>query len=404
MFQTLDILIGFSLVMLIMSAAVTMVTQGVGTSMLNLKGRALRKVISRLLALLDRGLHPSDARKIANTILRDPLIAPPRKLAPGNALASVVHREELVKLILDFASNGDASKAHGLQGTASADMEQLRHEIAASLKQNGIDDPAAVLVAIRGAILELEKTSPELSTSMRASIAILTHAASDFVAKVNSWFDQSVDRASDIFTTNIRIVTFFVAVAIALLFQLNSFQLINRLSVDQKLRDQLVEAAIRRVDSGPPTTANVPPAPNASGATGGASSTQKPPSAGQVDSQDKSYVDQVMTQSGARDLEKYGLISFPTSAQEWSNRWPTDGRLDVLLHLVGILLSAALLSLGAPFWYSALANLLKLRSVISRKDDDQRTERQTTQTVAPAAAALPPDYRGGEAGDLTATG
>jgi hypothetical protein len=60
------------------------------------------------------------------------------------------------------------------------------------------------------------------------------------------------------------------------------------------------------------------------------------------------------------------------------------------MNLLGVLLSAALLSLGAPFWYSALADLLKLRSVISRKDDDQRTERQTTQTVQPTAVVLPP--------------
>src|SRR5947209_15639354 len=111
MFQTLDVLIGFSLVMLIMSMAVTMMTQGIGTSMLNLKGRALRKVISRVLALLDRDLSVKDAHAIANCILRDPLIAPPKKLWWGNALATVVHREELVKLILDFATKGDASKA-----------------------------------------------------------------------------------------------------------------------------------------------------------------------------------------------------------------------------------------------------------------------------------------------------
>ena len=36
--QTLDVLIGFTLVMLIMSAAVTMITQFVGTWLFNLKG------------------------------------------------------------------------------------------------------------------------------------------------------------------------------------------------------------------------------------------------------------------------------------------------------------------------------------------------------------------------------
>ena len=55
MLDTLDILVGFTLVMLIMSMAVTMLTQLIGSALLNLRGQALRIGTSRLLALLDRG-------------------------------------------------------------------------------------------------------------------------------------------------------------------------------------------------------------------------------------------------------------------------------------------------------------------------------------------------------------
>jgi hypothetical protein len=41
----------------------------------------------------------------------------------------------------------------------------------------------------------------------------------------------------------------------------------------------------------------------------------------------------------------------------------------------GIVLSTLLLSLGAPFWFEALKNLLRLRSSIATKDDEQRTSR-----------------------------
>jgi len=43
----------------------------------------------------------------------------------------------------------------------------------------------------------------------------------------------------------------------------------------------------------------------------------------------------------------------------------------------GMLVTALLLSLGAPFWYSILARLLQLRSVLAFKEDRQRSERQT---------------------------
>ena len=55
--------------------------------------------------------------------------------------------------------------------------------------------------------------------------------------------------------------------------------------------------------------------------------------------------------------------------------------------LFGMLVTTLLLSLGAPFWYSMLAQLLQLRSVLAFKDDKQRSERQATTVVAPDGAA-----------------
>jgi hypothetical protein len=52
---------------------------------------------------------------------------------------------------------------------------------------------------------------------------------------------------------------------------------------------------------------------------------------------------------------------------------------------LGIALSTLLLSLGAPFWFEALKNLLRLRSVIAGKDDLQRQQRATTTADMPSA-------------------
>ena len=51
-----------------------------------------------------------------------------------------------------------------------------------------------------------------------------------------------------------------------------------------------------------------------------------------------------------------------------------------------MLITALLLSLGAPFWYSALGRLLQLRSALAFKDDKQRVERQVAK---PASAPAP---------------
>ncbi len=44
-----------------------------------------------------------------------------------------------------------------------------------------------------------------------------------------------------------------------------------------------------------------------------------------------------------------------------------DGKRNIL----GVLLAAAFLSLGAPFWYNALKNLSNLRTVVASKEDQE---------------------------------
>ena len=59
------------------------------------------------------------------------------------------------------------------------------------------------------------------------------------------------------------------------------------------------------------------------------------------------------------------------------------------VNFFGMLLTALLLSLGAPFWYNALGRLLQLRSVLAVKDDAQRSERQGSNAAPPGALPAP---------------
>ena len=59
-----------------------------------------------------------------------------------------------------------------------------------------------------------------------------------------------------------------------------------------------------------------------------------------------------------------------------------------------MLITALLLSLGAPFWYGALGKLLQLRSALAVKDDAQRLERQLSEPSAKTSAESPGRARG----------
>jgi len=97
-------------------------------------------------------------------------------------------------------------------------------------------------------------------------------------------------------------------------------------------------------------------------------------------------------------LSSAGLVTMP--GQHWLERFTAN-------KLLGILLSTLLLSLGAPFWYCRLQDLLRLRSAIAQKDEAQRNTRQTTQTTeetAQAPAADPMVAMSGEQSDSAAVG
>jgi hypothetical protein len=92
---------------------------------------------------------------------------------------------------------------------------------------------------------------------------------------------------------------------------------------------------------------------------------------------DKLSADQ--RQQAFNNLAVADLVSVPASLTEWSANW---GKAGPHPNPTGVLISAILLSFGAPFWYNALKNLLQLRSILTRKDDQQRAQRQD---VTPAS-------------------
>lgn len=97
-------------------------------------------------------------------------------------------------------------------------------------------------------------------------------------------------------------------------------------------------------------------------------------------------------------LEALGVINIIGHGNEtWLQHWCS-------VNPIGILLSVVMISLGAPFWYGTLKNLLKLRSVLADKDDEQRRARQTTQPADPAVAraeySSPDSSSSGESGIL----
>lgn len=415
MLKTLDILIGVATVMLLFSMAVTIVTQFVANLMQS-RGKNLLEGLAGLLKQIDPSIGKDAADKIAETLLKHPLVA-----EANGKLGEVIHREEFTTLLMGLSAGESAAT---LEPVAKRALDDL-------LEKNGISDPAGTLKNIRAAALQLESLRPDLANDVRHRMAILQEAKSQFVAKVHGWFDQTVDRVSSRFTVTARIITFVAALIIAVTVQLDTFALVNRLSIDDQFRDAvkgsadkvMKDALAANQASGSPnatSTASPTPTPVAAAAptpassptatpvaTAAASATPTPPNPGASGTSTSPTPTPTPLQTAALAQKDYytllstaGLVTLPTDFGTWWDKLTAA-------KIPGILLSALLLSLGAPFWYGRLQDLLKLRSSIAQNDATQRCIRQTTQ--APGDGSGTPTAvvnvgMAGEQGDVNAVG
>ena len=357
MLKSLDVLIGLVVVILALSMAVTVVTQAL-TAILNSRGRHLKRGLQDLLQQLDPALTATISEAIATKVLTHPLVSGSstpiagegtmawlRKMVGGPRYGNVIHREEFTKLLMALA---------GSEGSARLDAT-AREVMTQALSRNGVADPAGTLAAVRGFALELERTSPALANTARQNLAFLRAAPSDLVAKINSWFDQTMDRTSQRFTASTRAITFAGAFVVAFGLQVDTPSLANRLAMDDKLREAFVQQAqVMNASQAAPAA----PAP-----------------AQKIEADYRAF------------LADNGILRLPSHRDYWTG-------YRSLSAVFGMLVTALLLSLGAPFWYGTLARLLQLRSTLAFKEDKERSERQATTTPPSDAAALPATHLG----------
>ncbi len=353
MLKSIDILIGISLVMLLASLVVTALTEFV-TNLWNSRGRHLLQGIADLLQQIDPNLERALATKIAAAVLTHPLI---RDVA--GRYGTVIQREELTKILLELAADDGPQKLD----------DTVRQRLAQALSKNGISHPDQVIQRVRELILQLELSRPDLATHVRHSIALLEEAQSAFVAKVNGWFDQTMDRVSARFTLTTRGVTLVIGLLLAFAVQLDTPLLVNRLATDPQLRASMIQQAAA------------------------------------LDAQQHAW-DQMTAEQRRQAFDKLAnanLVTIPSDFAEWWSNWSGPGAHPTVL---GAVLTAILLSFGAPFWYNALKNLLRLRSTLAQKETDQAEQRTAGQGSQVSAATVERTVAAaiGERGDLRAFG
>jgi formiminotetrahydrofolate cyclodeaminase len=223
---------------------------------------------------------------------------------------------------------------------------------------------------------------------------------------LKDWFDASMDRVSQRFTANMRFITVAAAAIVSLSLVVDSTDLWKELARRPDLRNKVIsssDALLKKADEMQVGSTNLPSAVYRVAAVqllathtnelAGFSGTE-------VITNLFSGTNWLLTQcrnhsitNSARWLEEYqalvpqaslrqaadslqnllddqlalGVISFRRADESW---WTAFSA-----HWGGILVSIALLSLGAPFWFNLLRSLSNLRPVLATKETEEQHAR-----------------------------
>ena len=203
---------------------------------------------------------------------------------------------------------------------------------------------------------EQQKTVVDAFAYFGATVERATTHAYD---RFQRWFGSAQDRAEQWFQIHVRAVTIAAAVLVALLLQLDAVEIYDKLRDQPKLVEALVKSAPDVIEQG-----------------------------GAVPDQGSNAAD--LQEKRARafgDLKaQIKNAGFDLVPPRWLGRWANEGSVWWFNHLFGLMLTAGLLTLGAPFWFNLLKNLMSLRPALANLVE----KRPTSAPALPAAPATPP--------------
>jgi hypothetical protein len=340
MLKSIDALIGFTTVMLVLSLVVTVLTQIVA-NFLQLRSRHLRDGVLDLFLQLGWEFAGEGAEILAHEVVHLKY----KDKVPGGLPKDAITREDLIENLLVLAQKTSTHPVYS----------ELKNKIAALAPDS---DPQTLLANLRRAILELSVERPDLAAAVVRGTAMARTQVAGLASEVFGVFDSTMDQVSAKFTAQSRKLVAFFGIVLALALPLDTFDLLQRFARSDAARDQAIELA----------------------------------QAIAVNDKSADPTPQDVRMAFAK-LQAADVIVAPSSGAEWLARWRK-------VNCAGVAVGALLLTLGAPFWFHLLKDLLKLRSAVAGQESQDRAQRQAALSDVPPPGAA----ASGEQGDLQAAG
>jgi hypothetical protein len=298
----IDVAIGLVLMYLVLSVICTAVNEALATA-LNWRAKTLSAGIKALV----------DDPKVHSLLFDHGILAGPSAVAETPSTAGIVAR------FLRWARE---------PGPSYIDPKNFA---AALLDCLDPDKPITGVAEVKQAAQHLQAAS-----NIRDVLLTITTRAGDDITKarddVAHWFDSAMDRLSGVYKRKLALWGFVVATALTLVINADSVTVARALWLDPGLRDQIAAMAKHAAES-----------------------PQPPKDTPIGDLAEKA-------QKNLRDLES--VRAFPLGWSDGTGRPDKDWYRSFAgwsMKIVGLLLTAFALTLGAPFWFDALSTFVRLR-------------------------------------------
>jgi hypothetical protein len=205
----------------------------------------------------------------------------------------------------------------------------------------------------------------------------------DVSAQVAKWFDAEMERLSNIYKRRSQFFLFFVGLLVAFLLNVNTIDIADALAKNPALREAVVEQArsiSNKSDPKDPTWTNALEQLNKLALPIGANACPVPPAP--PDKSAQPFANPVVTVTAeATAAPEATATPSPTTNLTADNTTVSDGTIspsiplscnDARVRWIGILITAAAVALGGPFWFDLLKSLTS-RAESSKADEKPKT-------------------------------
>ena len=418
MLDSLDTLIAFVLIMLVVSLLITIVVQ-MATVLCNLRGVNLAQGLRRTFGVID-SKSDKHAKQLANYILKGRFLSdsflPDWPILRWWRHAEAVRPREVFDAIQRIALGKESGDY--ISQWCNKPVVNLKDKACRILKGLGLDE--ATITNAEKAINQGQECTKEFTEAAKANYH-----------KFEYWTCTCEQRAQQWLTMHTRILTIIFAVIAAFWLQLDTVEIFKAVSSNKAMRDKLVMQAaavssqadkafrdsksvlqktyegwldqsdprVKAAISSNPIT--VEPNDTREKLTGRIEASLTSASVADKEAPlesfnkmlDETALGTLKEKAGdyaavKADFDNTGFELFPKSDK---GRWEKGWRHDCTKHIWGILFSAGFLSLGAPFWYNALKNFVNLRSQVAQNISSEEKQKPPDTSAPPAPTPIPPE-------------